>query len=210
MAWPPRPADDDDGDAWAVACAAVDALPASRPSTGRGAARDALETLIFAAVMLVILRAMVGNYVVDGQSMQPSLADGERIWITRVETALTRPPSRGDIVVFQSWGQDRPFVKRVVGLPGETVEVRDGRVWVNGMALEEPYLTDVTGGRYGPAALGTTDVFVLGDNRDNSADSRTFGPLSIHDIEGTARLRYWPPDHAGLLRGARPVMAGSR
>ena len=210
MVWPPEPEEVRQGATWETACAAVDALPADRPSRWRGVARDTLQTLVLTAIMLVVLRATVGNYVVDGQSMQPALTSGERIWITRVEAALARAPSRGDIVVFQAWDQDKPFVKRVIGLPGETVEVRDSQVWVNGSALSEPYLAEVTGGTYGPVLLSPGHVFVMGDNRDNSADSRTFGPLPVDEIEGTARLRYWPPAHVGLLGGARPARAGGR
>jgi signal peptidase I len=209
MSWPPSAWEQSDGGLdWPEACQRVQALPAPPAWDWGRAAREAVQTLVLSAVLLVGFRTAIGNFVVQSYSMEPTLYEGQRIWVTRLEALWSKAPARGDIVVFQSWGQDEPFVKRVVGLPGETVQVRDGRVFVDGEALDEPYLHQVTAGAYGPVQLGPDQVFVMGDNRGNSADSRTFGPLPVADIVGTARVRYWPPGQVSLLGGARPVLAG--
>jgi signal peptidase I len=140
--------------------------------------------------------------------MEPTLIGGQHIWVDRVLYRLTDGPHRGDIVVFQSWDQDTPFVKRVVGLPGETVEFRGGDVVIDGEIVDEPYLTVPTDGPAGPFSLAGDELFVMGDNRSRSGDSRLYGPLREDDLIGRAWLRYWPPDKIGLLSGAtRPLFA---
>ena len=184
-----------------------DAIRSRRPAVRRRA-RELFGTVLLSVLMLVGLRAAFGNFVVDGPSMEPTLVGGERIWVTRLDELWTKAPARGDIVVFQAWGQSEPFVKRVIGLPGEAVEVRDDQVWIDGQPLVEPYLHEVTSGSHGPLLLGERELFVLGDNRDQSADSRSYGPLPMEALTGTARMRYWPPDHVSLLGWPRPALAG--
>jgi signal peptidase I len=93
-----------------------------------------------------------------------------------------------------------PLIKRVIGLPGETVEIREGRVWVNGQALDEAYLAPVTQQDYGPLTVPQGHVFVMGDNRNYSNDSRFFGPVPVSQIWGRAWISYWPPQEFGFLR----------
>jgi signal peptidase I len=123
------------------------------------------------------------------------------------------PYERGDVVVFRppaTWASPRsdPYIKRVIGLPGDQIEIRDGQVFVNGVVLVEGYLVAaggepvVTEPEFGEADSWTVPIdglFVLGDNRDRSADSRTFGPIRTSDVIGRAWLRYWPLDAFGTM-----------
>ncbi len=118
-------------------------------------------------------------------SMLPTLQEGELLLIEEVPIAQLQ---HGDIIVFQDpRGQDVPLLKRLIGLPGETVEVRDDKVYINGKALDEPYVK-IPGGRdYAQATLGSDEYFVLGDNRPNSSDSRHFGPILGASILGRVK-----------------------
>jgi signal peptidase I len=201
MAWPPA--------AWEEAVAdwpgeARTTAASSGPSVGWGVAlaRDVIQTVVLTVVLFVGVRLVVQNYMVESVSMQPTLVEGQFIWVDKVGFRLAHGPQRGDIVVFQSWGQDKPFVKRVIGLPGEELEVRDGHVYADGKPIDEPYLTQSTEGHVGPIDLAPDQYYVMGDNRGNSGDSRIYGPLPSHDIIGRAWLRYWPPNAIGLLHGA--------
>jgi signal peptidase I len=134
------------------------------------------------------------------------------------------PYSRGDIVVFdppETWssGGGVPFIKRIIGLPGDTVELRDGFVYVNGIKLDEPYIfrdngvPQVTEPQLGGQSRWLVlpgDLLVMGDHRENSADSRTFGQIEISHVIGRAWLRYWPFNTFGILpKPDHPELAGS-
>src|SRR5579863_8814464 len=138
--------------------------------------RDLLLAICFAVVIIVFLYQPVK---VEGTSMAPLISDQERIFINKLVYKF-EPISRGDVVVF--WyplDRSKSFIKRVVGLPGETVEVRQGAVYVNGRALDEPYLLPqyVDSSNYGPVRVPADQFFVMGDHRDSSNDSRVFGPV---------------------------------
>lgn len=199
---------------------AAQGVPAKRPSM----LREIAETLLLALIIFVAVRAVVLNFRVDGKSMQPSLADNEMLlvnrnayfawdedqwfgWIPGVDTEDNADPSypfgkpeRGDIIVLNpppSASADKPYIKRVIGEPGDTVELRNDRVFINGEQIDEPYLgglettcrpTQVCG----PLTVPEDSVFVLGDNRGNSEDSRTFGVVPIENVIGKAWLTYWP------------------
>ena len=146
--------------------------------------------------------------VVDGDSMQPGLAGGQYVLVSRM--AFRRcGPSRGDLVVMRQPGEpERDYIKRVVGLPGECVRVESGGVFINDCQLEEPYLgleRDTGAGRGGNGmsskewAVGDDSYFVMGDNRANSDDSRLFGPLKRDLIIGKVWIRYWPRSAWGTL-----------
>jgi signal peptidase I len=144
---------------------------------------------------------------VEGTSMLPRLHDGERIFVNKLiyydEYRWAPKIERGDIVVF--WYPKDPsksYIKRVIGLPGETVEVREGTVFINGAMLEEKYLDPSENSS--PASQGQLKVdlnyyFVMGDNRDNSSDSRSWGLVPKKYIYGKALLRYWPPSAASVI-----------
>lgn len=164
-----------------------------------GAARDVVQTVVLAIVLFLGMRVVVQNYVIESFSMEPTLVEGQHIWVNKLVYAMGHGPERGDIVVFQSWNQEKPFIKRVVGLPGETLEFRDGRVYVDGEPVWEPYLEQETIGADRRVALADDEFFVMGDNRGHSGDSRHYGPLPAEDVIGKAWMRYWPLDQLELL-----------
>jgi len=162
---------------------------------------DILETLILAVVLYFGINAVSVRVRVDGFSMNPTLQDGEYILVNRLAYKIGHPV-RGDIIVF-SFPMDpkQDLIKRVIGLPGESIFVQDGKVMINGVPLEEPYIAAP------PIYNGTWEVpkgqlFVLGDNRNESKDSHEWGLLPIENVVGRAVLIYWPPpewqviDHA--------------
>ncbi len=176
------------------------------------------------------VRTLVLNFRVDGSSMLPSLVNGEMLlvnrnsyeswdlytlvdWLPGVEHAEAKDftlfdgPNRGDVIVFNPpVSSDKPYIKRVIGLPGDTVEIKDGGVWVNGIEFDETYLqgdtTDCQPQACDPVVVPEGSVFVLGDNRDHSSDSRYFGPVEISDIVGKAWITYWPIGHIGTVPSA--------
>lgn len=164
------------------------------------AAREVLQTLLVALVLALAIRAfVVESFVVDGVSMEPVLHDGERLLVDKL-TYRWRAPQRFDVVVFRyPLDPSRDFVKRVIGLPGETVEIREGRVYVDGRPLAEPYVAERAPDFYPPVTVPPGHVFVLGDNRPHSDDSRSGWTVPIRDIIGRAWFVYWPPAEIGLV-----------
>ena len=165
-----------------------------------------VEFLVILAVAFVLVFGFVRPFVLEAfripsESMVPTLLVGDRVFVNKFIYRFTEP-ERGDVVVFYSVnGGEEDLIKRVVGVAGDEVEVRNGTLLVNGEAREEPYLNRNLpfNDSYGPSEVPEGHVFVMGDNRANSADSRVFGPLPIENIEGEAFLRFWPPGRIGLL-----------
>jgi signal peptidase I len=160
--------------------------------------RDLLIAIGLALVIIVFLYQPVK---VEGTSMAPLLSDQERIFINKFVYRF-EPIVRGDVVVF--WyplDRSKSFIKRVVGLPGETVEIRRGTVYINGEIVPEPYVppqyADVSD--FGPVKVPRGSYFVMGDHRISSNDSRVFGPVASQYIYGRAVFAYWPVDHFGSL-----------
>jgi signal peptidase I len=160
--------------------------------------RDLLIAIGLALVIIVFLYQPVK---VEGTSMAPLLSDQERIFINKFVYRF-EPIHRLDVVVF--WyplDHSKSFIKRIIGLPGESVEIRQGTVYVNGRAIEEPYVPtqyeDLSD--YGPVRVPKDSYFVMGDHRISSNDSRVFGPVASKFIYGRAVFAYWPVDHFGSL-----------
>jgi signal peptidase I len=160
--------------------------------------RDLLIAIGLALVIIVFLYQPVK---VEGTSMAPLLSDQERIFINKFVYRF-EPIQRGDVVVF--WyplDHSKSFIKRVVGLPGETVEIRQGAVYVDGKIVPEPYVPpqyeDLSD--FGPVRVQKDNYFVMGDHRISSNDSRVFGPVASRFIYGRAVFAYWPVDHFGSL-----------
>ena len=133
--------------------------------------------------------------------MVPTLEIGDRVFVNKFIYRFSEP-ERGDVVVFRSAEDgDEELIKRVVGLPGDSIEVRDGVLFVNGERREEPYLNRrfPDSGFYGPTTVPPNHLFMMGDNRPNSRDSRFFGPVPFENIEGEAFVIFWPPSHIGLF-----------
>jgi len=174
-----------------------------KPSGGRSPypmlAREMLETIILTAIIFVGIRLVVQNFRIEGRSMEPNLHSGEYLLVNKMAYRGVGEPERGDIVVFQAWNQEKDFIKRVVGVPGDELQIRDGCVHINDTCLEEPYLDQATTDAIGPVRLEEGEYYVLGDNRGNSSDSRAYGPLDQDRIVGRAWFTYWPPGDIGLV-----------
>ena len=173
---------------------------------------EVVETLVLTLVIFLGIQTFVAQpYKVQQGSMENTLQPDQYVLVDKL-TPHWAAYAHGDIVVFDppdtyARGDGVPFIKRVIGLPGDTVDLRDGKVYVDGVALDEPYIfTDNGDGRTDPQSSGLSqwlvpagEVLVMGDHRDNSEDSRTFGPIPISHVVGRAWLRYWPFDTFGIL-----------
>lgn len=156
--------------------------------------RDVLEAGIMAVVLFALLQATIQNTVVEGQSMEPNLVSGQRLLVNRLAYRIGEP-ARGDIVVIDSpRGTSEKLIKRIVGLPGETIELRGGRVYINDRLLEERYHPSVGMRPYPPTLIPPGYYFLLGDNRDHSGDSRVWGSAPRDLIVGRVLVSIWPPD----------------
>jgi signal peptidase I len=161
-------------------------------------ARDLVVALGLAMIIIVFFYQPVK---VEGTSMAPLLSDQERIFINKFVYHF-EPIGRGDVVVF--WyplDRTKSFIKRVVGLPGDEVEIRRGRVYINGKTLEEPYVPSqyIDTAAYGPVQIPRDEYFVMGDHRISSNDSRIFGPVPSAFIYGKAVFAYWPWTQFGSI-----------
>jgi signal peptidase I len=163
------------------------------------AVREIGETVIPAVIIALFINLFLAQATqVLGQSMEPTLHSSQRVVIEKVSYRL-HGPRRGDIIVIDSPDQSEMLIKRVVGLPGETIEVDNGRVVINGEPIEENWTVKLGGGHFGPQTVPPLHVFVLGDNRGASNDSRNFGPVPIDDIVGQAWISYWPLEEVGFV-----------
>lgn len=176
---------------------------------------EVVETLVLTLIIFLVIQNFVAQpYQVQQQSMEQTLEPGQYVLVDKL-TPRWDAYNRGDVVVFnppESWTEERtPFIKRVIGLPGDTVEIRDdGVVYVNDRPLDEGYVFSVTGGTLASDqsrwTIADGQLFVLGDHRDKSADSRVFGPIDTSAVIGRAFLRYWPIETLGILQ--TPVYDG--
>lgn len=175
--------------------AAMDSAPTATEVPQRRSVslfREIIETVLLTAIIVLLVNLATGRFRIEGNSMEPNLHDSEYVLIDKVSYRL-HPPERGDVIVFERAGEERDYIKRVIGLPGDTVEVRAGQVWVNGVALDEPYLSQTIRNDMPARVVQPDHYFVMGDNRNNSSDSRSFGPITEQSIVGRAWLVYWPP-----------------
>jgi signal peptidase I len=203
---------------------------AGLPQPGRGETivavlREMLETVIFALLVFLVVQTVSRNYKVQSISMQPNLYEGQYVVVNRVVYAngalldalrrtvgkyelgdkilnkVFHPPQRGEILVFTPVTNTKPdLIKRVIGIEGDKVELRQGVVYINDRPITEPYIRPAPGQSYGPIVVGKDQLFVMGDNRGNSSDSRVFGLLPMKNVIGRAWLRYWPPKDWGFIR----------
>ena len=180
-----------------------------QPDTAQGASlfREIVETLLLTVVIFVLVNTLTGRFRIDGSSMEPNLHDGEYVIVNRIVYRL-HAPQRGDIVVFRR-DASREFIKRVIAVPGETVEVKGGRVLVNGNPLDEPYIAAPNAYTMEPRTIGPGEYFVLGDNRNNSSDSHNWGTIHLSTIDGKAWITYWPPKSWGVVPHYTYAQAGS-
>jgi|SRR5579883_374596 signal peptidase I len=171
--------------------------------------REVLEVAIMTLLLFILVHLIVQNYYVNGPSMRPTLHTNEYILVDKAQYLFSKP-QRGDIIVFEyPLDTSVDYVKRVIGVPGDTVEVdADGQVTVNGVAINEPYVNDLDN-PYEPETitLKANQYFVLGDNRGDSSDSRDWGPVPAQDIIGKATLVYWPFSDIHVLTDWSSVFA---
>ena len=162
--------------------------------------RDILSAVAPALVIALLLVQFVAQTTyVHGNSMEPNLHSNQRILIEKVGYRF-HDPRRGDVVVLDVEGTSAPLIKRVVGLPGEVLTIRNNQVFIDGEVIEEPYLTGTRQSDWGPIDVPAGYVFVMGDHRRASNDSRLFGPIPIDSIVGRAWISYWPVEEIGLVR----------
>jgi signal peptidase I len=161
--------------------------------------REIVETVLLTLLIFLAIRTLIQNFRIEGVSMEPNLHDGQYLIINKLAYYL-HPPERGDIVVFHyPRNPRRDFIKRAIGLPGEKVEVKGERIFINDEELEEPYALHTGNYVWGPQTLAEDQYFVLGDNRNSSSDSHNWGTLSGDVIVGKAWISYWPPKYLGLV-----------
>jgi signal peptidase I len=207
----------------------VEPARAAQPRV-RGVVRELLETALFILLVFFIVRGIVQNFKIEGSSMEPTLHTGQYILVNKLvyfHFDLNAPfrlfpgqeglpqriiypfhqPRRGEIVVFE-YPNDlaKDYIKRVIGLPGDTVEIRDGQVFVNGAQLDQPYLQGAatycmagTACHSGPVQVPQGQIFVMGDNRNNSSDSREWNALPLDRVVGQAWVIYYPVADWGLV-----------
>jgi signal peptidase I len=171
-----------------------------QPSKWRAFFREMAETLVLALVLFVIINSLTARVRVDGPSMEPSYYHNNRVVVLKV-AYLFSDIQRGDVIVFPAPpNPDEDYIKRVIGLPGDELMVNNGVVYVNGQPLDEPYINAPPINSMRPVTVPEGMVFVMGDNRNVSSDSRSWGPLPIDDIIGKAVFVYWPLDRIGLVQ----------
>lgn len=188
--------------------------PASSKRRPFGCLIEIIETLILTAILFFVIQNFVAQpFQVQQRSMMDTIQDSQFVLVDRL-TPRFDPYHRGDIVVFtppeatsESPDVQKPFIKRVIGVAGDKVELRDGKVYVNGVALDEPYVFRLRGAAQPtlpqPSRTSWTiavgELFVMGDHRMESSDSRAFGPIKVSTVIGRAWLRYWPLEAFGVL-----------
>lgn len=161
--------------------------------------RAAVASIQVAFVALMAWLLLFNFSIVRGQSMRPGIQDGDRILIDRFSYMFT-PVERGDIVVLgYPLDPSLDYIKRIIGVPGDEVQIRAGQVFVNGLAMDEPYVADIDRACYYQGEVKAGHYFVLGDNRPHSSDSREFGLVREDLLKGKVDVRLWPPMRVGLL-----------
>ena len=168
--------------------------------------REAVHLLlILAAVSL--LHHTVGAFEVEGASMEPTLRSRQYVVVDTL-MPRTRSVQRGDVVIFRyPRDPEMEYVKRVIGLPGESIAIAHGRVWVNGQPLQEPYVRDLPRYVWGPGRVPADSLFVLGDNRNSSSDSHLWGTVPLDNLVGRALFAWGPPVQWTWLGGQSPHVA---
>lgn len=188
-------------------------IPTIRPRIPR---KSLFRELLDLGVLVLAIYALVNlssvRFIVDGPSMLPNFESGQFLIVSRA-SYLIGEPQRGDIVVFHYPGDPHEdYIKRLIGMPGETVEIRDTVVYINGVALVEPYINEPCTLALCPDeewVLANDEYFFLGDNRNHSSDSRRFGPVHRRYVVGRVLVRYWPPQDWAILPATLTITLGN-
>jgi signal peptidase I len=185
-------------------------IPPEEPKkTGvRGFIKDILEVAVISLVLFFSINAVSARIRIESVSMQPTLFAGNFVVVNKLAYQFGEP-ERGDIIVFEypPDPEQDPYIKRVIGLPGEQVQIVDGKVMIDGFTIPEPYLVSETR-QDGQWTVPEESLFVMGDNRMNSSDSRSWGYVPMENVIGKAMVVYWPPEKWELLNMSYAVAAG--
>ncbi len=161
-----------------------------KPFLWREFAEEWVKPMLKVLLIVLVMNLFLPRYYVEGRSMEPSFHENDLL-LTSALDVMTDSLQRGAVVVLSSPVDGTMVLKRIIGMPGDTIEIRDGMVYVNGVALDEPYINEAP--TYsGEWTLGADEYFVLGDNRNHSYDSADYGPVPRENIRGAVRLRYFP------------------
>ncbi len=170
-------------------------------------AREIIETIALTLIIFLVIRFAIQSYQVQGPSMQPGLVTDEYVIVNKV-AYLFHAPERGDVIVFHyPLDTNEDFIKRVIGLPGDTIKVDSSHVWVDGTLLKEPYISAPANPQAQTWHVPPNEYFVLGDNRPVSDDSRDWGFVPNYDIVGKAVFVYWPLKNWQLINTYSTVYA---
>ena len=165
--------------------------------------KEWVKSIALAVVIALVIRLFFfETFLVEGTSMHPTLQHHERLIVNKIVYNF-KEPEQGDVIVF-NYSIRRDFIKRIIGLAGDEVEIRNGNLYVNEKLQEEPYIQNQAMYDFGPVVIPEGHVFVLGDNRDNSMDSRdpAVGSISVERVKGKAMVVFWPFSSAGLLNNS--------
>jgi signal peptidase I len=184
--------------------------PVETPTEGHGVRQfllDVIETVVISMLIFLAINLISARIRVDGHSMVPTFKDGEFIIVEKISYRFV-DPQRGDIIVFHyPRNPEEEYIKRVIGLPGDHIQVDSGVVYVNGVALEEPYISDQPSYE-AELVVPDGELYVLGDNRNNSSDSHNWGTVPMEYLVGKAIFVYWPLNELGLVRPVNAAYQG--
>ena len=163
-------------------------------------ARDWLKDFVKALLFFILLQTyVVQGFVIEGACMEPALHSREKIMVNKLVYRF-RQPRVGEVVVFSfPLDPEKDFIKRVVGVPGDLLEIRDGYLFRNGKRLDEPFVPEYVFGSFGPLFVPPRKLCVMGDNRNNPHASRAWGFLDMDRVKGRAEMKFWPPWSAGVI-----------
>jgi signal peptidase I len=188
-------------------------IPEATPpeDKGQGLRRiflDIVETILLSVVLFLGINSVSSRIRVESISMQPTLYAGNYVLVNKLSYRWGNP-SRGDVIVFRYPPDPTqvPYIKRIIGLPGDHIRIAEGKVYINDQQLDEPYIkvSTLQGGEW---TVPADSLFVMGDNRNNSSDSRSWGMVPIENVIGKALVIYWPPDRWASLNFPIAVAAG--